>query len=722
MDTPWLRLAIATALCPLTACGGSGGSDDSGAPPPPGELFEGYGQTEPLSLPILATILELVPVNANPAVTGYTVDPALPSGLMLDSTTGVISGAPDMIVAETTYTITATAGTESDDETIVLGVRNPQVFISSDRPLVITQDAGVVSVQPTENVVPNTFSPPLVETPFLALNNFPIDASESLVDLENVPGTTSDVPPPLGDSSTALDAVITVNDSELDEDLGWMLTPQDPYDSLVVELPTFLFSSAAVTLVDGTLGLDFELPSSPTNQALGPFSTNTIHTEQLLLSMISNQLLAGAEGGEWTELNGVFYGNIEEFNGDVELYAFTPADGPTPATVERVSDTNPSGSDDPVVLGTFGSELVFTALSGDPITRELFVLRPALDAIAQIANIADGNDTIGEIADLGGTLAFTALNSAGDSDLYVYDPAAPGGASVELASDTSSDAAGGDTPLSLTALDGLVFYTALDAMGNRRLYSFNPTNGLQAQISTTNNLNPQELVVLDGTLYLTAENADGARKLFCLNEAAGALFQITDFQEDPLISDDPQNLLAFNGDLFFTAMRAEDGAPSGGVQKLHRYQPNFVPERAELLTNTAGDSLVSDNISNLVVAGTEVVFQADNESGARKLFSFNDATGEVRQIIEINDDMTDDEFGEMQAFGSGKLGLVLLDSGLGTRNLGVYDTLNRIAYRAADTTGGDPAGDGVDLRAAADGSLFFTANDSVGNQRIYGLE
>ena len=737
MDTLWLRLALATALCPLVAC--SSGGDDSGAPPPPppppppGELFEGYGQTEALSLPILATITELAPVGANAAITGYSVDPALPSGLMLDSTTGVISGAPDVIVAEMTYTITATDGTESDEETIVLGVRNPQVFISSDRPLVITDIAGVGSVPLSANFSPGLFLEPPTAVAFLNENESPIDSFESLVDLENVPGTTSDVPRALGDSSTALSAVITVSDSELDEDLGWTFTPQAPYDTLMVGLPTFLFSSADILIEDGTLGLDFELPSSPTTPALGPFSTNTIHTELLQLAQVSDPLLAGAADGEWTELNGVFYGAIEDFEGDVELYAFTPADGSTAAILERVSDTNPrtdppsppgAASDEPVVLGTLGNQLVFTALretlpSGPPPYRALFLLDPTSNSIQQVADINDDmDDMIGEIADLEGNLAFTAVNSAGNSDLYFYSP----GGFPTLVSDTSDDAPGGDVPQSLTALDGLLFYTALDVNGERRLYSYDPATDEQNLLSTTDNLNPDELVVLDGILYLTAENANGFRKLFRWDDASNALVQITDFQEDPMVSDDPQNLLAFNGDLYFTAMRTEDGAPPGGVQKLHRYQPTFVPLRAELLTNTAGDSLVSDNISDLVVAGTEVVFLADNENGARKLFSFNDATGEVRQIIEINDDMTDDEFGEMQAFGSGKLGLVLLDSGLGTRNLGVYDTLNRIAYRAADTTMGAPAGDDVALRAAANGSLFFTANDSSGNQRIYGLE
>ena len=634
----------------------------------------------------------------------------------------MISGIPDVIAAETTYTVTATDGTEADSETIVLSVRNPEVQISSDRPLVITQDAGLVSVGLGGTAPVAATTPPSTSTTMLTENAAPNAAIESLVDLENVPGTTSDVPRPLGDASENFSAVITVNDSEL-EDPNWTLDLQAPYDDdgLTPTTPTFSFDTTAVVVEDAALGLDFELPSPPASVALGPFTTNTLHTEQLLLGQVSDPLLAGAPDGEWTELGGVFYGIVEDFSGNTKLYAFTPADGATPASVEVVSDTNPSASDDPVVLGSFGTQLVFTALSDntvDPVTRELFVLDPGTPSVAQIADLVSGDDTIFEITDLGTTLAFTALDAAGDSFLYLYDPAIP---SVTQVSNTSGGSVGGDLPQSVTALGGVAFYTALDAAGDRRLYSFDPATETQDLLSAADNLNPQELTVLDGVLYLTAENANNARKLFLWDDASEALTQITDFQEDATVTDDPQNLLTFDGDLFFTAFRTEDGAPAGGVQKLHRYQPTAVPLRAELLTNTTQDSLVSDNISNLVVAGTEVVFQADNENGVRKLFSFNDATGEVRQVLEVNDDTTDDEFGEMQAFGSGKLGLVLVDSGLGSRDLGVYDTVNRIAYRAANTSG-LPAGDEVSLRGAAGDNLFFTANDLASNERIYRLE
>ena len=47
------------------------------------------------------------PTSAGGAVTSYSVSPALPGGLSLSSTTGVISGTPTAITATASYTVTA---------------------------------------------------------------------------------------------------------------------------------------------------------------------------------------------------------------------------------------------------------------------------------------------------------------------------------------------------------------------------------------------------------------------------------------------------------------------------------------------------------------------------------------------------------------------------------------------------------------------------------------
>ena len=70
------------------------------------------------------------PTSAGGAVTSYSVSPALPGGLSLSSTTGVISGTPTAITATANYTVTATnvAGSATAALSITGMTRPPRVL------------------------------------------------------------------------------------------------------------------------------------------------------------------------------------------------------------------------------------------------------------------------------------------------------------------------------------------------------------------------------------------------------------------------------------------------------------------------------------------------------------------------------------------------------------------------------------------------------------------
>ena len=64
--------------------------------------------TNPAIYPIGTAITSNSPVNTGGAIISYSVSPSLPSGLSFNTTTGIITGTPNAITANATYTVTAT--------------------------------------------------------------------------------------------------------------------------------------------------------------------------------------------------------------------------------------------------------------------------------------------------------------------------------------------------------------------------------------------------------------------------------------------------------------------------------------------------------------------------------------------------------------------------------------------------------------------------------------
>jgi hypothetical protein len=112
--TSGTQLASTTSLTNNTyyyVSANNGGSCDSPrvpvlvtVPSAPDVLYTGLSSNYCLNV----AIGNITPVNTGGTVTTYSINPALPLGLSLNTTTGIISGTPTVAAATTTYTVTAT--------------------------------------------------------------------------------------------------------------------------------------------------------------------------------------------------------------------------------------------------------------------------------------------------------------------------------------------------------------------------------------------------------------------------------------------------------------------------------------------------------------------------------------------------------------------------------------------------------------------------------------
>ena len=91
------------------------------------------------------------PSNGGGTVTSYSVAPALPAGLSLNTTTGVISGTPTVVTPAASYTVTAgnTGGSTTASVTITVNDVAPSALTYSVNPAVYTKGTAITANTPS---------------------------------------------------------------------------------------------------------------------------------------------------------------------------------------------------------------------------------------------------------------------------------------------------------------------------------------------------------------------------------------------------------------------------------------------------------------------------------------------------------------------------------------------------------------------------------------------
>jgi hypothetical protein len=147
------------------------------------------------------------------AVTNYSVSPSLPSGLLLNSTSGIITGTPTGIVAETLYTVTAANTGGSTTATLALTVNDipPSTLSYSEMSAVYTRGTVITNNTPTASggpIVSYSSSPPLPSGLILNSSSGMISGTPNGI----VIGSNYTITATNSGGSTTVDLNITVND------------------------------------------------------------------------------------------------------------------------------------------------------------------------------------------------------------------------------------------------------------------------------------------------------------------------------------------------------------------------------------------------------------------------------------------------------------------------------------------------------------------------------
>lgn len=111
-------VTAAAAVAVLGACGGSGGSGGPTLSPPAGLTYS----ANPAAYTRGTAIAANSPSSSGGAVASYSVSPALPTGLALNTVTGTITGTPTTLVAAANYTVTASNASGSTTATLSIAV------------------------------------------------------------------------------------------------------------------------------------------------------------------------------------------------------------------------------------------------------------------------------------------------------------------------------------------------------------------------------------------------------------------------------------------------------------------------------------------------------------------------------------------------------------------------------------------------------------------------
>ena len=312
-------------------------------------------------------------------------------------------------------------------------------------------------------------------------------------------------------------------------------------------------------------------------------------------------------------------------------YVYFSAESPTEGgelwrsngtTTELVKDICPgtswSNSDE---LQTIGNYIYFKA-SDCTHGTEVWRTNGTAAGTTMVADVNPaGNSNPDEFTLLGTEILFSASNNAGP-ELYKYN-----GSTHTLVKDINPGSLGGN-PVNLITFGDHVYFQANDGTHGGELWKSDGTGAgttMVKDINPTGPSYPANFLIAGGQLYFTATNGVDGKELWRTDGTEAGTVMVGNI--DGAVSGWPDYLVEFQGEVYFRAN--DNNAGEGPGAELFRTNgPNSIVLAADINPGTG-----SSSPTELIVFGDRLIFQADDGSSGRELWSFDGSS--ATQIADI---------------------------------------------------------------------------------------
>jgi ELWxxDGT repeat protein len=245
---------------------------------------------------------------------------------------------------------------------------------------------------------------------------------------------------------------------------------------------------------------------------------------------------------------------------------------------------------------------------------------PSVVGVKMIQDIAPGAGASNPayFTEVNGVVYFAATDASGDRELWRTDGTTAGTYRVANINNTGSS-----NPKYLLNVNGILFFTADDGSGPA-LWAYDPQSN-NANLVANIIPGPTNPVSINGVWYFSADDGSTGYELWSYDPSTSTLSQVDDINSGPG-SSYPSDLTDVNGVLYFTA---DDG--NSGVE-LWSYDPST--NTLTLVDINSGTG--SSNPADLININGVLYFTADDGNSGVELWSYDPASTPLTLVADIN--------------------------------------------------------------------------------------